>query len=49
MNTDLSGADVVTEDVRIDILGEGLIPDIPGSLGEEDKNIMVVSNDSDTK
>jgi len=49
MNTDLSGADVVTEDVRIDILGEGLISEIPGSLGEEDKNITVVSNDSDTK
>jgi hypothetical protein len=49
MNTDLSGADIVTEEVRIDVLGEAIVPDMPGSLGEEDKNIMVVSNDSDTK
>jgi len=49
VNTDISGADVAAEEVRIDILGESGPYAIPGSVGEEDKNIVVTSNDSNTK
>jgi hypothetical protein len=53
VNTDISGTDVpqdlAEEEVRIDILGETGVYAIPGSIGDQDKNIVVSSNDSTTK